>query len=203
MPSVVPRFDANVIAAARRLHDKRTDATSSGDTGMRYTSALLAAYQNNAIRDIVRDTYKALGPGIKTAMPEMLSLKEGAQPSSGIVSISTTTWMVLEVQNSAKTVRPFQPLGNADFLTVRSGFHPIIKPSATVPYFTQIGQKLYLLGLTGSDVDIVAVRNHVDIVPGQSTGDDIQLAPMWDSEIIERMAAFGLADAKSSIAVGG
>ena len=55
------KFNTNIINAARSLKDRRTDPSVAGDTGMRYTSALLSYYQNKAVRAFIAEQLAALG----------------------------------------------------------------------------------------------------------------------------------------------
>jgi hypothetical protein len=196
-----PRFNANILTAAKRLHDRRT-ATSADplESELRYSIALMTAYQNRAIKDIVQDVYLKYLDQMHLVMPEMLAVSAALTLTTGAVAAPTDCWIILECAKSDFTVY-FHLLGTDARLLSLGGKHPHITPSATNPYFYQENvsgvRTLKTLGLTTGDVKVFYVAVPADIaVDGAS---DIPLNPIWDGSIVNKMVEFGLRDAGSSI----
>ncbi|HMD14791.1 MAG TPA: hypothetical protein VKI62_09215, partial [Bacteroidota bacterium] len=59
MPTTI-RFDANILAASRRVQQIRVDPTSNGDGVFTFKSVDWQNYQNRAIRDIITQSYASL-----------------------------------------------------------------------------------------------------------------------------------------------
>lgn len=141
--SATVRFNANILAVARRLQDTRTYPTSAGDSERRYAAAILAEYQNKAIKDIIADMYNKVGPMFPMVLPECVKVSGTISLASGVGSFPSDAWRFLEVATSDFSVYMHELLD--DVIAVKSGRHGTIVPSATEPVWYQEGRKLYIL----------------------------------------------------------
>lgn len=203
------RFDSNILMAARRLHDERSDATSGGDGNLRFTSALLVKYENQAIRDITKEQYLKFLDNFRSVMPEMVKLSAAITPtyvaSIGEAVVPTDCWIALEVAKSDLSL--YYNYFTKDPLKVQVGRDPFVVPTTTKPFWTQEtktdGTRIVkTFGPTAGDVKIYYVVQMTDMIAGAGQTVDIPLSPVWDGEIIERMVAFGLADSSHPLAQG-
>lgn len=195
-----PRFDANIILAAKRLHDNRTAASSDpSESTFRYSQTLLTQYQNYAIRDMVKETYLKYGDKFDSVMPEMTSESGDIPITNGVGTVPTDCWIVLEASKSDYTLYSTKIVENN--LKVKAGRDAMIQPTSTRPGFYQTGRTIVILPLTitGVNFRIWYIQQPADMVAGNTT--EIPVSPMWDGEIVERMVAMGVADAKTSVAV--
>lgn len=192
------RFGANILTAARRLHDERSVAEAAGDSTHRYTSALLCKYQNQAIRDIIRELYLQYGNKLVTVLPEMIVESGDITLSSGLGNLPAECWVVLEAAKSDYSL--YYTKIDQDVLKVKAARDPLLAPSGSKPAFYQIGLTIQVLptSVTGP-ARAFYVRQPADVATDGST--EVPLANVWDGEIVRRMVEFGLADAKSSIAL--
>jgi hypothetical protein len=195
------RFGANIITAARRLHDNRTYAESNSgtyDVGMRYSSDILRQYQNMAIKDIIRDLYQKFLDKVDHVIPEMISESADITLTAGLGDLPTGTWIVLEAAKSDYSL--YYTKIDANPLKVRASRDPLLTPSASKPVFYQIGLKIQVLptSVTGP------AHTWSLMVPADTALDsagEVQLATVWDGEIVRRMVDYGLQDAKSAVAI--
>lgn len=198
MPS--PRFDANIVTAGNRLHDNRTLATADPlETTLRYSATLLTKYQNAAIRATIRDAYLRDPENFALVMPEMIGISGTIALTSGVGTLPTDCWVVLEVSKSDYTWYAWRIRDNR--LKVLAGRDGMIQPTATKPAFYQTATTIVVLptSITGVNAVISYVKLLADMTINNST--DIPISTYWDEEIVERMVAMGNADAKSSIAL--
>ncbi|GEM_PF-6769254 len=167
------RFNNNILLAARRLQDVRTDPSPTGDSGRRHKSALLQDYQNRAIREIIFDAYKSLGRGFGSMIPEYVR-------TSGILTVSgaqatrpADSWIVTELIDSAKTLK-FVPISDDEVFDVTVGKRTLIVPSNSRPCFYQEGDKVVILPSSTSITGVIAryIRVHQDIVVNTSLSTD-------------------------------
>lgn len=190
------RFNQNILDAARRLKEARTDATSSGDTEMRYSSALLTTYQNRAILDVVKSVFEKVGRlGFSTVMPEMVkgnltaSLTSPIGGGAGVFSMPVDAWTFLEVFDltGSKIVKRI----DADVVKVINSLDPLLVPSATQPiYYETMGTLVTYPALTS------VVGRYIFVHPTMTTASttDIYINPSYDGEIVDRMVQAGLQD---------
>lgn len=192
------RFGANIMTAARRLHDARTAPESSADSTNRYTSDLLRQYQNTAIRDIIREQYLQFKNKLMQILPEMVFESADITLSSGLGTLPTDCWVVLEACKSDYSV--YYTKIDQDVLKVKASRDVMLAPSASKPAFFQTGLSIQVLptSVTGP-AHAFYVRQPADVAL-DSTG-EVPIANVWDGEIVRRMVEYGLADAKSSIAI--
>lgn len=99
-----PRFNANILTAAARLQDRRTDPTSAGDAGMTFISSRLAGYQNEAIRDMVLEMYKSLGSKIVDVIPELVKESSVLTLVGGEVAKPSDAWMFLDLRTDDELI---------------------------------------------------------------------------------------------------
>ena len=194
-----PRFGANIITAARRLHDYRAVAESSGDGALRYTSDLLRQYQNMAIKDLIRETYVAARDQVDKILPEMVSESADITLSGGGVgTLPTGVWIVLEAAKSDYSIY-YQKI-DQNPLKVRANRDALMVPSATKPFWYQIGTTIQILptNVTGP-IHVWALSVPPDTV--LDTAGEIPISSAWDADIVRRMVEYGVQDAKSSIAI--
>lgn len=192
------RFGANILTAARRLHDERTAAESTGDSEKRYTSDLLRQYENMSIRDIVRENYLQFGPKLRMVMPEMVLESTDITLTSGNGTLPLDCWIVLEAAKSDYSL--YYTKIDQDVLKVRAVRDPLLAFSASKPAFYQIGLSMQVLPTTVTGpARAFYVKTPVDVLL-DATG-EVPLANVWDGEIVRKMVEYGLADAKSSIAI--
>jgi hypothetical protein len=193
-----PRFDANIVTAAKRLHDNRATAHLADESAMRYTEALLVAYQNQAIRDTIRDTYLQHGDRFDRIMPEMSSESTDVTLTSGVGNVPTDCWIVLEAAKSDYSI--YYTRIDVNPLKVKANRDALMLPSNSRPVFYQAGRTIVVLPTTVTGpARLWYIQQPQDMTVANAT--DIPISPMWDGQIIERMVAFGLADAKSSVAI--
>lgn len=193
-----PRFGANILHAARKLHDNRAVAEASGDGTLRYSSAILCQYQNLAIRDIIREQYLQHQEKLIKVMPEMVIESADITLSSGLGTLPTDCWVVLEAAKSDYSI--YYTKIDQDVLKVKASRDPLLAPSSSKPAFYQIGLQIQVLptSVTGP-ARAFYVRQPADVAT--DAAGEVPLANVWDGEIVRRMVQYGLADAKSSIAV--
>lgn len=156
------RFNANILEAARRLKDQRTSAGTSEDSSKRYKSAVLSAYQNRAVRDIIRETYEALGEAFGDVIPEQVKTSGTLSLTAGVVAKPSDAWYALDLVKSDRTVK-FWKLPHRQVEDVLTGSDGLIVPSATRPVFWEEGQNVKTNGLTSGNVIMKYVRAHQDI----------------------------------------
>ena len=132
------RFNNNILEAARRLKDKRTMPDASDDTGKRYTSAILSIYENRAVRDIVKENFKQLGPKFGTILPEFVKTSDAfVIPTSGLITKAADQWFFLELATSDGLVR-FSRI-EEDVLKVSGGLDKLVTPTYARPMFYEEG----------------------------------------------------------------
>lgn len=194
-----PRFAANIITAARRLHDNRTVAESSGDGTLRYSSDLLRQYQNMAIRDLVKDLYLQHGANVDSVIPELVSESGDITLTNNAGNMPADGWIILEASKNDYTL--YYEKIDTNPLKVKNNRDPLIQPTASRPYFYQVGKTLQVLPVTPNlgPARIWYLQTPADTAL-DSVG-EVALLPVWDGEIVNRMFAFGIADAKTSLAL--
>jgi hypothetical protein len=137
------RFNANILAAARRLNDPRTDASSVGDTGKRYTSALLTDYQNRVVLEIVQQSIKEFesSPGLVLVLfPEYAKQSGVLTLVSNAVAKPSDAIAITELMKSDGTIY-FTPIKQDEVQAIITGADGLNVPSATHPvYWEENGQ---------------------------------------------------------------
>jgi len=192
------RFAANIITAARRLHDNRTVAEASGDGVLRYSSDLLRQYQNTAQKDIVRDLYQKYGDKVSSIIPEMVIESGNITLTTGLGTLPAGTWIVLETSSSDWAT--YYTKIDANPLKVRAGRDSLLTPSAGKPLFYQIGLTIQILPTSvAGPVHTWSLTVPVDTAV--DAAGEVALATVWDAEIVRRMVDYGLQDAKSAVAI--
>jgi len=142
------RFNANIIEAANRLQDARTDALASGDTNMRFTSAQLQRYQNRAVKDLVRDTFLQLGrKGFAELMPELVRESGVLTLASNEVALPSDAWHFLDLRGTGTSPnnQSFTFVDDKDVSKIRAG-RDLISPSSTRPVVFEKDGKLVTIG---------------------------------------------------------
>lgn len=193
------RFDKNITTAAVRLHDNRVQAEGDpNESTLRYSKVILAKYENQAIRDTIKDAYLKYGDRFDLVMPEMTKESDNITLTSGVGTLPTDCWIVQECSKSdyswyAQRLR-LSPL------KAKAGKDAMQPVSESKPRFYQTGTQIIVLPTTiTGPAHIWYILQPQDLTPGGST--EISISPFWDGEIVERMIAMGIADAKSSIAI--
>lgn len=196
----VSRFDKNITTVGVRLHDNRVQADGdSGESTFRYSKTLLTKYENQAIRDTIRETYLKYGDKFDSVMPEMTSESTDITLATGVGTLPADCWIVLECAKNDYSWYAHRIKENN--LKVKAGKDAMLPANVvTRPVFYQTGLTIVVLptSITGP-ARIWYIQQPQDLAIGAGTV--IPISPMWDGEIVERMVAMGLADAKSSIAV--
>lgn len=190
------RFSANILKAARRLSDPRVTAGES-DTGHRYTAAILTAYQNDAIKSIVAELIREKGIEVARDLPELIKTSTGLTVTTGAASLPADSAKAVEVYSSTQYYWPI-PL-NSSPAKAASGSDPFITPSATRPYWYEEGQQIKVLGGATANIYVRYVQAPADLAIAGAT--EVQLSGLWDTEIVNRMVKFGIADMKGALAV--
>jgi hypothetical protein len=192
------RFGANILTAARRLHDNRSVAESSGDGDSRYTSDLLRRYQNTAIKDVIRDLYTQYHDKVDQVIPEMVSESGNIALVAGLGTLQDGTWIVLEAAKSDYSL--YYTKIDRNPMKIKTARDPMLTPTALHPVFYQIGLTIQVLPTTVTG----PCHTWALMVPPDTLLDatgEVALASVWDSEIVKRMVDYGIQDAKTSIAV--
>jgi hypothetical protein len=163
-----PRFAANILKAALRLHDQRTDPTALGDDGMRYSSALLSSYQNQAIRDLIKDTYASIGDKIDGLMPEIVSEVNGVVLTNGNGPLPSNVWLVLEAGADDYSWYGWKIQSNP--LKVKTSRDALVTPTLLKPAWYQKGRYIQFLPTTRTGpVSVWAIENPADISLASTT----------------------------------
>ena len=166
--SYTPRFNTNILAVARRVQDARTDATANGK---RYSSALLAFYQNTAIRDLIKEVYVTAKGAFHLIMPEIVKLSSWlpviTQTTHGTADMPVEAWLFLDLADNASPARTYPQL-TQNVARALSALDPAI--DATHPAYSQAGRKLLTFGVVSS----ISVRGRyiqqiADISPSYGT----------------------------------
>jgi len=135
------RFNANILAAARKLKDKRVSPTSSDDSGKRYTSTVLAYYQNRAIAGMVKEAHSQFGDKIGEYLPQVVKRTGVLGFTSGHLK-TPEEWRFIElVTSDGLTV--FNRI-SGDIIKIISGRDPVIQPSEDHPVFWEEGLFLWV-----------------------------------------------------------
>lgn len=146
------KFNNNILLAARRLKDRRTDASVNGDTGQRYSSALLTNYQNKAIKELLREKFAEIGAAeFMRAFPELVKTSGVLTLTAGVVAKPSDAFLVIDLDSSDYAVH-FDVLEQSEVQRVRSGADPLKAPSATLPVFWDENGSINTLGLTTGSV---------------------------------------------------
>lgn len=154
-----------IIAASRKLHDARTDASSVGDTGRVYSSAMLTDYANRSVRDFLRDSLKMLGPKVfAETFPEYVKTSAALTLSSGSVAKPTDALFILGLMKSDLSLN-FEPVKAEELASVLTGGAGLLNASATQPLFYDEGLYIKTLGVTTGDVYARYIRTHPDLTP--------------------------------------
>jgi len=190
------RFNQNILGAARRLKDQRTDATGSGDTDVngnsfRYSSVLLSEYQNRAIKDIVEESLASLGRNqFQKVMPEMVQ-QQGLQLSAGG---STAT----RPSDCLSILEMVEPAGirtriDVDVLKITNQLDQLNSVDSTDLWYVDGGTDiLFYPPVTSTAPSMRYVRVHPTLDATSNT--DILLNPSWDGKIVDRMVDLALKD---------
>lgn len=196
------RFDANIVSAARRLHDRRTAAhLDSLETSLRYSETLLVSYQNRAIRDVIKETYQTAGDAFSAIMPEMIKVSPATNVTNGVITNPADAWIIMEIAKSDYSWYATRITHN--ILKVLAGRDAMLAPTVSKPAFYQTSTQTLIipLSITGVQAVISYIPQPSDMVAGSGQTSDIPISPVWDGEIVDRMVAMGTADAKSSLAL--
>lgn len=125
-----------ILRLARRLQDARSSASSSSDSGARFTSAMLTDYVNKGMKAFIQQMLEKLGAsGFQIALPEFV--KQSAiltLSSAGIVAKPTDAFMVLDLRKSDNSLK-YQRLEPARVASILISGDPMVLPSATHPIF--------------------------------------------------------------------
>jgi hypothetical protein len=200
------RFNNNILQMSRRLNDPRTDASSSGDTGAVYTSAILAGYQNQAIRNLIKDQFLKVGElGIAAVFPELVRLSSAltltTSGTQGSVAVPSDCWLVITLRNSGATKEFRKVIDIHDLNRMVTGEHAFLNPTAARPYFFELSGSIYTRGIYSGDVVAIYLQSPADVVVTTGAGGtDISLNAIWDGEIVDRAVAIAVADMKHAIA---
>jgi hypothetical protein len=164
------RFNQNIIVAANRVQDRRTDPSALGDTGRRYKSLDWQAYQNRAIREIIFDTFKALGAKFGNMVPEYMRTSGDLPVIANRTVRPVDAWIVTEAMDTAHKAR-VQVLGDDEIIDVIVGKNTLITPTDKRPVLYQEGDGLIILPKPTAITAIVAryIKVHQDIVVNIST----------------------------------
>ena len=157
------RFNANILAASRRLQQNRTQAGPAGDSGNRYTSARLSDYQNRAIRDLVRAGFEKGADLFALRFPQMLKTSDLiAVDGLSTLAIPSSVWLIVDAWLESKKLKRIPDHRIAD---VRSGVDRLIVPSATEPaYYIENGGTYFLPAPATGNLYYRFVQEHTDIV---------------------------------------
>jgi len=146
------KFNTNIINAARSLKDRRTNPSAAGDTGMRYTSALLAYYQNKAVRAFIAEQLAALGvTAFCEKFPELVKTSDVLTVASGKVAKPSDALWVLSVAKSDYTLW-YDRVEENDVVSVQTGRNAMVVPSASRPVFWDQAGYVNTLGLTSGNI---------------------------------------------------
>jgi hypothetical protein len=137
------RFNANILAAAARVKDRRTTAASSDDSGKRFKTADWEKYQNRAIKDIVIETYSEHGAVAARIIPELVVTSGNIAVATGVGVYPSDAWLFIDLALS--DMSKYIQLIHQDVTRIRAGRDAIITPSATHLYAYQEDRKLYVL----------------------------------------------------------
>ena len=173
--AATPRFNANLLAAARRLQDERALAT---DNGLRYSSELLSFYQNASIRDIIREMWVQHGVGVVRSLPEMINrVGPLAIDGDGMGSVPSGSYQIISLITDETTPVPVQRVFR-DLSRLDAGLDSL-QGTAENPIFIQVERTIYLKGKDSVDVKGYALSEHIDIAPSyqSSEGSDSNVMP--------------------------
>jgi hypothetical protein len=184
------RFNRNLLAAARRLKDQRTDPTSSGDVAMRYSSALLTYYQNRAVSDVFQSAIKNGKDLVDELVPESIFFRT-VETQSGIADIPDDIFELLEVSSATAPLTRYHHLVG-DIAKVEDGGDPLFLQGYT-PYWFLSGGSLYIRPWEALNLVIIRyIKDPGDITVNGSS--DLSLLPKWDGQIVDRMVELALKD---------
>ena len=164
------RFNSNILTAARRLQDARSDASANGDAGRRYKSIIWQDYENRAIREIIFETFKSLGVNFGGLIPEYMKTS-GTLTVSGAKTVRPTdSWIVTELVDSNKKVK-FVSLSDDEVLDVTIGKRTLLIPTDENPCFYQERDSIVILPSATKIESVIAryIVVHQDIVVNTSS----------------------------------
>ena len=168
------RFNNNILEASRRVQQLRTSAGADGDTGangiLPTSSALWTAYENRAVRDLIREIFEKEGAvGVYAKIPQYV-LETTAFAVTTSVALNADQWHILELTDATKAIE-FYRLKN-DILKVLGNRHGTIIPSATRPVYWEEAGSLFVAP-AGSAFSCIAryLRTHQDITVNTAASD--------------------------------
>jgi hypothetical protein len=142
--SATLRFNANLMAAASTLKDRRTRPSSAGDSGRRFSSDILAYYENRAIKELILEKYFQYGENFDQVMPECVKTSADLTlDANGVADLPPDAWLFIDLAKSdfsAYIHKIFE-----DVSAVRAGRVGTIQPSLDDVYFFEEGRKIYVL----------------------------------------------------------
>jgi hypothetical protein len=152
-----------IRAAARKLKDERTSPASSDDTGHVYSSALLTEYANRAVRDFLRDSFKALGKDrFAELFPEYIKQSGVLTLASGLAAKPSDAFLVIDLFVSDLSLK-FDPLGESKVAQVQVSDAGLDNASATHPKFWDEDGSIKTLGVTSGSVIARYISIHPDL----------------------------------------
>lgn len=155
-------FNNNILRAAKILKEARTLATDDGD---RYSSAMLADYQNRAVRSLITEMVESLGvPMFADKFPEYIATSGVLTLVSGLVALPSDCYRVIDVAVDDYSTY-FDALDQADVVSVKTGRDGLVVPVFAEPVHYQEGSRLYTLGITSGTIVVRYIRLHVDMSP--------------------------------------
>lgn len=156
------KFNAIILAAARRLKTPRAAATTDVEP---YTSAILTEYANRAVRDMLTEHLKGMGEArFAEFFPEYVKESGALALSTGVTAKPSDALLVLDVVNDTKTLK-FYKLAQPSVQSVRAGIDKLIVPSATRPVFFEENALIQTLGVTTGNIIARYIQTHQDISP--------------------------------------
>jgi hypothetical protein len=195
MPS--PRFDANILAAARRLQDARTSAAASDDANKRYLSALLVVYENDAIRDILAEMIALKDPGLEK-IPQYLQRSSPITITLGVGARPTTAQFIISLKDTANG-KIFTRVLPGDIHLLETDRDTMLQASTDRPVFYELGTDLIISpAAAATEVQALMVINHVDLTVANAT--DVSLHPYWDATIRDKMVQRAIRDGAGNLA---
>jgi len=163
------RFNANILAAAGRLKDRRTDPSATGDANMRFSSDRLADYQNKAIKDIIVQQYGQLGPKFADVFPELIrTFSPLTTDVTGIVALPMDCWKVIEASKWDKS--QYYYAFKEDPLSVENNKDGLIVPAVDAVYWYQQYRELHVLPAAAYTVAIRYLMHPADLLVQISVG---------------------------------